>query len=994
MSSTDQTVSGAATLAAPENGPGSDPGPTTGERAPPPRQPRQGEKIGGFVVLGKLGAGGMAVVFRAFDPDLERMVALKLHGGFGSTESTARIMREARSMARLTHPNVLTVYEVGTHGDDVFIAMELAAGGTLRDWIKKSKPPWREVVTRFVAAGRGLAAAHELGIVHRDFKADNVLLDADGRPRVADFGLAREQDAALEPHKVDLTTSSLERLTDAGAALGTPLYMPPEQYGIGKITAASDQFAFCASLYEALYGRSPFTGDTLGARLQHIVDGDIVDPSRTEVPRRILVALRRGLAADPSQRFEDMPALLRELTRDTGASRRRVAGALGVAAIAIGGAYIGARTSTVDPCQAARAEITATWNEDRRATVAAAIARAAEPVAVAGVLAPLDDFAAGWTERRIDTCEATHVRAEQSTTVLEQRMACLDRGHATFEGVIRALETAEPATLSKAPEIVAQLSDVQACDDPSQALDAVPPPPPERAGEVAELQAEKAAIDSLASAKSFKNLQPRIEALRARVDAVGYEPLRLEVRYVEAQAAESLGHFEDARNAFEDVMDGAVRAGRDEFAARATAKLAFIVGFRFRDLEGAERLLRLARATESRRESARARKLIEAVASTLAHERGDDEAAVAAAKEALDLASELDPEPSHVAADRMHYGIMLDEAGRTEEALAAFRQAVTDVEEEYGREDGRVRAPLRALAVHYAQSGDMPRAAELFARGVALAEASHGAQSLDFVEALRDLAMAQLNPSQHGKAKRNVDRALAVLAGLPEDHAALEVQLHQIAAEIAAHEDDCDAAREIHARMEALVGDGAFQMAAHGRLMCAARVEGPEHAIALADRMLASAAAEPAGQTAFEWKVLLALASAIAADSPERALEAAGRATTILNALGTPAEGARLALALAQARSQRVLGRSAAATESLGHAVELADGPAPDGGWPARSLFDLAQQCGEDPAHRSRARSIADHAAQAARDEDDVELARTIEAWRDRHAVRSGGDEH
>ena len=984
MSSTDQTVSGAPTQAADGAGPSSNLG-RSAEDAPDLRHPRQGEQVGGFVVLGKLGAGGMAVVYRAFDPDLERMVALKLHGGFGSTASTARLMREARSMARLTHPNVLTIYEVGTHGDDVFIAMELAVGGTLRDWIRDEHPDWREIVARFVAAGRGLAAAHELGIVHRDFKAENVLLDADGRPRVADFGLAREQDAALESKKADLTTSGLERLTDAGAALGTPLYMPPEQYGVGKITAASDQFAFCASLYEALYGKSPFSGDTLGSRLQHILDGDIAEPTRSEVPRRIFVTLRRGLAADPTQRFEDMPALLRELSVDPGTRRRRVVGAVGVAAIAVVGAFVGAKATKSDPCAVARNEIAATWNEDRRATVAAAIARATEPVAVAGALAPLDDFATAWTAQRVQTCEATQVRAQQSTTVLEQRMACLDRRRATFEGIVRALEIAEPATLSKTPEIVGQLPDLETCEDPARDLDPVPPPPPEQAAEVAELRAELAVIDTLYVAAAIDGLPARLDVVQARAAKLGYAPLVVDARYAQAQVADERGRYADARASYEHVMVDALQAGRDNLAARAGAKLAFSVGIHDGERDGARRLLRLARAAEARRPSAAAQRIIERVDAALAHARGDNDAAVAAARRAMELSMEFGSVRS-ARSDRLTYGIMLDDAGRGDEAVAEFERVLAELTDEYGPDDGRLHAPLRALAVHYAQHGDMQRAAPLFLRNAEIVDKNQGGRSLPVVEALRDAAIANLVPSRRREAKRIIDRAQDILAELPGDNTQIQVQLLQAAGQIALLDDDCEAAMEIHRKIDALATEAPLLIASSTRIICMARREGPDAAVELAERFLASTTAQRPANADTVAQMLVALAVATADSAPKASLDAVDRATAALDELGSTSPEDRLSLAMARARAAAAVGEADVATQALDDAITRIEGAAPFGGWSARSQWELARLCAASPSHAAQADGFARAAAASAKAEDDPTLEQEIDAWRRRLA--------
>ncbi|HET9988068.1 MAG TPA: serine/threonine-protein kinase, partial [Kofleriaceae bacterium] len=242
----------------------------------------RGTLVGRYVVLDVLGEGGMGVVYSAFDPELDRKVAIKLlqTRESGSTPSTkqggeqkAWLVREAQALARLSHPNVVAVYDVGTLNEDqVFVAMELVEGVTLREWLKAEARPWREVLPVLVAAGAGLAAAHEAGLVHRDFKPDNVLVARDGRPRVMDFGLARLRRASTHDDAQPKDTSDVapsagaietrsplsEQLTIAGAMLGTPAYMAPELYNGATADARSDQFAFAVTLFEALFRARPY----------------------------------------------------------------------------------------------------------------------------------------------------------------------------------------------------------------------------------------------------------------------------------------------------------------------------------------------------------------------------------------------------------------------------------------------------------------------------------------------------------------------------------------------------------------------------------------------------------------------------------------------------------------------------------------------------------------------------------------------------------------
>ncbi len=310
-----------------------------------------GTKVGRFVVVGELGKGGMGVVYRAHDPELDRQVALKvLRSAAATEEERMRMLREGQAMARVTHPNVITVYEVGVQGTVVFLAQELMDAGTLGGWLEKRRT--REaILAKFVAAGRGLAAAHAAGLVHRDFKPDNVLLGSDGRVRVADFGLARalgtedglpaETRANIARAQRDLSTNPMSPLTRTGAVMGTPMYMAPEQHQGERADERSDQFAFCVALYFALYGDWPYPGKTAEAVANSVIKGRLQDPPRgNDVPAKLRQILVRGLATAPANRFPSMDSLLAELTRPPSRAGRRIALAT-AALLLVGGAVVG-----------------------------------------------------------------------------------------------------------------------------------------------------------------------------------------------------------------------------------------------------------------------------------------------------------------------------------------------------------------------------------------------------------------------------------------------------------------------------------------------------------------------------------------------------------------------------------------------------------------------------------------------------------------------------
>jgi serine/threonine protein kinase len=309
-----------------------------------------GDRVGRYLVLSTLGSGGMGHVFAAYDPQLDRKIALKVlraNLGANAKEARTRLKREAQAIAQLNHPNVVGVYDVGAtnNGEDVYIAMEFVEGDTLTTWLKRWPRTWREILEVFHQAARGLMAAHSVGLLHRDFKPDNVLVGGDGRVRVTDFGLARSLfgiddsnrgpvTADPSPAKGHADGSPLQvDLTATGTVLGTPRYMPPEQLMGPNIDARSDQFSYCVALYEALYGQHPLQGSTSVAMLEQGVEA-LAPPEGTRIPTSVVRAVMRGLAKERTQRFPTMAALVTELTPPQHHARGRTF-AVAIAAIVV-----------------------------------------------------------------------------------------------------------------------------------------------------------------------------------------------------------------------------------------------------------------------------------------------------------------------------------------------------------------------------------------------------------------------------------------------------------------------------------------------------------------------------------------------------------------------------------------------------------------------------------------------------------------------------------
>lgn len=436
-----------------------------GDRTPPP-EPRTpepaGQTIGRYRLERELGVGGMGVVHVAFDPDLERRVALKVLRGATGDEAAKRLQREARAMARLNHPNVVTVHEVGSAAGRDYVAMELIDGESLAEWLRASPRDPRAIVDVFVAAGRGLAAAHAAGIVHRDFKPHNVLRSRHGRIAVTDFGLAREAYPAHDALAMTLpvgatpglgepdataavtTPSALSGLTVSGSVLGTPAYMAPEQWNGGAVTPATDQFGYCVALWEALTGERPYRGPTLDdLRAQAAKGPQALDASR--IPRRLRPILIRGLDPDPARRWPSMDELLARIAR---AERRpwvalSVAG--GVAIVAIGAVVLvrggGGGQSGVDvaACPEPVLSPDVVWPATATAEL---VAKGQAPAAR---LIAADDRA--WRAQRRAACAMPPTRRAAVLT-------CLDGVQARLSAVAQAARDAGPLAIDAGVELV------------------------------------------------------------------------------------------------------------------------------------------------------------------------------------------------------------------------------------------------------------------------------------------------------------------------------------------------------------------------------------------------------------------------------------------------------------------------------------------------------------------------------------------------------------
>jgi len=702
---------------------------------------QRGELIGRFVVLDVLGTGGMGVVYAAYDPNLDRKVAIKVLRGraMDSDESRVRLLREAQAMARIDHPNVLRVHEAGALGDEIYIAMEFAAGGTLKRWLTAKRRSLDDIIDVFMQAGRGLAAAHAAGLVHRDFKPDNVMMLPDGTARVTDFGLVSVVAEVAPPAPTDLerslsdSTPLSQDLTRTGALMGTPAYMAPEQFQGGLLGPAVDQFAFCVALYEAVYRTRPFAGETFGDLCSHVISGDITPaPRDSDVPARVRRALLRGLSTDPRQRFPSMEKLLAELVPQAGHRRRAVvaAGATGVALIGVLG-FFALRSRDEGECTGAESRLAIAWSPAQKARVAQAFGASQRPDARAVLdrLMPIvERWTQGWQQAYVGACEDTRVRRVQSEQLLDLRMQCLTRQLDEARATLDLLAAGGGDAVDHALEAARSLPSTTGCAAVTSGT-----PPPATVETRTAVAAIRGKLDQARALRKLGRYSTGLELARgalATARKASYQPVigeallevgTLEREVADRKAAETLG----------EAMLVATSVGDTETAIRAAAR---------RVNELATQPTHVAVADE-----------IASVAGAIAtHASASAEAQV-----------ELENAAANVLAHR----------GRRDEAHARYQHAYAIAMARLGPDAPATLATLRGMGNLAAARHKYDEEHRYFEQVLAAVQRTSGPNHPDVATALENIANADAEMGKVRDAKQLRDRALAIrLAALGPDH--------------------------------------------------------------------------------------------------------------------------------------------------------------------------------------------------------------------------------
>ena len=739
----------------------------------------RGTLLGRYVVLDQLGAGAMGVVYAAFDPELGRKVAIKLLLPDGSTgtaaqDGRARLVREAQALAQLSHPNVVTIYDVGTHGEAVWIAMELIEGRTLRAWLAERPRAWLEVLAVMRAAGLGLAAAHAAGLVHRDVKPDNVMVAVDGRVRMMDFGLARGEAAVDQPGEFGRALLGVE-VTRIGSLIGTPAYMASEQLRGEHAGAPADVFAFCVMLWEGLHGARPFAGATLEQLRDNVAQGKIVaPPPGRRVPAWISEALLRGLAADPRRRWPGMTALLAALeTGQTRARRRRLlavaAGGLSLVALAVAGSAASRRAehaARVAACEALGDRIAEVWDDPARARLRAGL-RSDDPAApddTAERTTPwLDAWADQWRRVRFETCSAHAVEAAWSADLRARADECLDEKLDGFTALLAVLSAGD--TRYQAVVAAAELPSASACAD-AEELARRPALPAADLAALRELRSQLARVVALERTGKYKEGLPVAQATLTTARTLGWAPALAEAQLRLGAIEWRSGDYASGARDLEEAYFAASLASAETVAVDAATALVIVAGDRLSRPEEGLRWARLAELALVRLGSG-GQTLRDA---DLLNNRGllrrstaDFAGAVAdltaARSRMVTLLGADHPFASQVAAN---LAIVHAQLGDLAQEQAALDAALAAALRTFGPQHPSVAIQYNNLGTSRGNRGDLAGALDSYTRALAIYEHTLGPEHTDVADTVRNIAVVRFKLGEVEAAEASMRRVLEI----------------------------------------------------------------------------------------------------------------------------------------------------------------------------------------------------------------------------------------
>ncbi|NOK32839.1 tetratricopeptide repeat protein [Corallococcus exercitus] len=767
-------------------------------------------QVGRYLLLRKLGQGGMGVVYAAYDPDLDRKVALKLlhpNADRDNEEARSRLLREAQAMARVSHPNVIPVFDVGMWGDQVFVAMELVDGGTLGSLLKEAKPSWREVLERYLQAGRGLQAAHEAGLVHRDFKPANVLVSRAGRAYVTDFGLARQvgdaPEAASSPEEAQLLEASDRRmldttLTEAGLLVGTPNYMSPEQFRGSQLDARTDQFSFCAALYGALYGTRPFDPGSIKAYVsasrgaEAEADGTqslggtqslnaapvkaavapppalIREPPRdAKVPGWVRQAVLRGLALDADARFPSMQALLDALSQEQRLGQRRrwlsAAGAMTTALAVAGG--VAWQQSQV--CSDAGALMDTVWTPDAKARLESAFRATGKPFAedmATRATQVLAHYADAWKAQRVQACEDARVSGVKPEEQLDRQVVCLERRRKDLRATVDLLAGADAALVEKSVDMAHALPALHECEDvESLAEQQRRPSDPALRDAIEALEDRLSEVRAQVDAGRYPAALAAVKALEAPVEKTGYLPLKAEMRFHLGWLQEQTGQSPEASRLLSRAVFDAEAGRADRLKVAILNKLLYVEDGQ-KHFDPAANWGALAEATLQRLGGEPVLEAdVKVNQANLAMSQGHMEEARKRLEEASALYDKaLPPEHPKRARTLFLLGRLVLGTGDAKGALPLLESSLARTEAAVGPVHPDVARRHGLLSLALREAGEPARALPHAQAVVDLYKTLHGDKSPQVAEALDELGMCQLGMKRYDDALKTYEQALAL----------------------------------------------------------------------------------------------------------------------------------------------------------------------------------------------------------------------------------------
>jgi tetratricopeptide (TPR) repeat protein len=741
-----------------------------------PAAPAQGTDIlGRYTILEEVGAGGMGVVLAAYDRVLDRKVALKLLRRNVGGEGQRRMLQEAQALARLSHPNVVKVFDVGTYDARVYIAMEYIEGETLEAWARRAAPTWREILTVVAAAGRGLAAAHAAGLVHRDFKPSNVLVGASERGptsivRVVDFGIAITTDAP-SPSNLSLG-DSLEvsgapatwHLTQTGAVMGTPAYMAPEQHLGNAVDARSDQFSFCVTAYRVLYGERPFEGRSLREIRQAVLGGVTkAAPVSSAVPAWVRRALLRGMSVAPARRWPSMHALLEVLERRGAARPWLLVGAVGVTS-AVGLALWARGDPTGAPaCDDAVDRLQGVWDASRQTQVVAAFGRSELPYAadtLSRVGERLDRYAGEWGKTYAAVCAGG---SAPDAPHFDARMGCLRGRVAQLEALTTEFTSADDALIERATQAVAALQPVRACAE-LEAGEMVWPVADDARTEVEAIERSIAAFDATQAAGRYERAVEVANDALSRATTLGHTPLMVDARWRRGIARAAVGEIDEGVADMTSAAYDGIASRHDEGTARAATRAAFTIGYRQARYDEASVWARTAEAALDRlgRDTGLRSDLLEA-SGAIAMGRGD----FAKATEIFEAGLRLrvaeygdDHDKTAVMLNNLA-GAMLSN-GEADLASQHLERAIAIWKRVHGPGHPHIATTLNSLAVMYEAKGDFEAARRTQQRAIELKEVVYGPEHDSLAVSLDNLGSVLVHLGEYEAGRDSSLRSLRI----------------------------------------------------------------------------------------------------------------------------------------------------------------------------------------------------------------------------------------